>query len=152
HVEAKLSALAHRTEKQREADKSRRVHVTRGTELRSPGFRQDGSDGYSFTHRPNLDSLEKVSFARFDASPVQGAYVVGKEAHSHEQAKITNTIGDEGLLAGRSIRLFGKPKTDEQVTAEAHAFPTDKKNGEAIAEHQNQHRKHEEVQVGKEAR
>src|SRR5262249_12722507 len=45
--------------------------------------------------------------------------------------------------------LLVKVKSNQQVRAQPHAFPSHKHQDKIIRQHQRQHRKHEQIQVGK---
>src|SRR3989442_1141746 len=61
--------------------------------------------------------------------------------------KVADAVHDECLVACRGRVLFQKVEADQQVTAESHAFPAHEQQQEILREHQNQHEKHEQVEV-----
>ena len=65
-------------------------------------------------------------------------------------ARVTHTINDESFLAGVGSGLLQKVKTDQQVAAEAHAFPSNKEKKKIVGQHQGQHGEHEQVHVAEE--
>ncbi len=74
------------------------------------------------------------------------------EEHRHHDAPVTDAVGDEGLLAGRRRRLAGVPERDEEVRAGTDALPTEERDQQVLAEHQDGHREHEEAEVEEELR
>ena len=68
-----------------------------------------------------------------------------------EEAEVADPVGDEGLAPGVGLLLVGVPEADQQVAAEADALPPDEGEQQRVAEHQREHGRDEEVQVGEEA-
>ena len=74
--------------------------------------------------------------------------------HGQNQAEVTDPVDQERLFAGVCVVSVGvvatvKPEADQQEGCQSHAFPADEHGQEVVAEHQNQHGQHEEVQVDK---
>ena len=65
-----------------------------------------------------------------------------------QEADVADPVDDEGLLARVARALLVEPEADQQVGAEPDALPADEQDGIVRAEHQRQHREHEQVQVG----
>ena len=74
------------------------------------------------------------------------------EEHRQHEAPVTDAVGDERLLAGGRGRLAGVPERDQEVRAGADALPTEERDQQVLAEHQQRHREHEQVQVQEELR
>ena len=74
-----------------------------------------------------------------------------EQEHAEHETKVTDAIDDKGFLAGIRRGFSEKVKADEQVAREADAFPADKEKHIVRGQHQDQHEKHEQVQIGKEA-
>ena len=72
---------------------------------------------------------------------------VPEQEHGDQEAEVADPVDDERLLAGVGVDLVAEPEADQQVGAEAHAFPADEHHREAGAQHQHQHEDHEEVEV-----
>ena len=103
---------------------------------------------------PGLAAATTAACAE-DLVKLQGAKIGEDEEHGDEQSKIADAVGDEGFLGGDGIAdtilaLF-KPETDEQVGAQAHAFPADEHHQEVIGADQDHHGGDEEVEEDKEA-
>ena len=79
---------------------------------------------------------------------------VGREDQEHREQEpdVTDAVGDEGLLPRDRGGVALEPERDQQVRAEADALPPEEGHEEARAEHQDQHRRGEEVEVGEEPR
>ena len=56
------------------------------------------------------------------------------------------------FLPAAAFVVVLEPEADQQVAAEADAFPADEEHRQVVAEDQDQHREDEQVQVGEEAR
>ena len=55
------------------------------------------------------------------------------------------------FLPASAADFLQEVETDQQVAAQAHAFPADEEKHEIGGENQNQHEEHEQIQVGEEA-
>ena len=73
-----------------------------------------------------------------------------QQEHPQHEAEVADAINDERFLAGVGSRLFQKIETDEQVARKAHALPADEEQHVVRGHHQDQHEKHEQVEIGKE--
>ena len=67
------------------------------------------------------------------------------------EAEVADPVDDEGLLGGARGRRLLVPVADEEVAAQADRLPPDVQHQEVVAQDQQQHAEHEEVQVGEEA-
>src|ERR671922_2848816 len=73
-----------------------------------------------------------------------------QQKHAQDEAEVTDSIDDEGFVAGAGIIVIGIPKPDQSVRAQADSFPTDEKQQQTIAQHQGQHRRGEQVEISEE--
>ena len=73
------------------------------------------------------------------------------QKNRQRKAEIADAVYDERLVAGVGRVLLQKIEPDQQVAAQSHAFPSDEQQQEILRQHQNQHEKHEQVQVCEEA-
>ena len=84
----------------------------------------------------------------------RGAGLRGQEENQHDahhEAPIADAVCDERFLR-RVPRLFAVDViANEEIRAEAHAFPADKHQQEIVGQHECQHRKHKQVQKREEA-
>ena len=71
--------------------------------------------------------------------------------HGQRESEIADAVHDECFVAGIGGELLIEVEPDQQVAAEAHAFPPDKQNQVVGGQHQHQHEEHEEVEVREEA-
>ncbi len=94
-----------------------------------------------------IDELRDVVL---DAVPIERAREVGEEEHGAEETEIADAIGDERLLAGRSVGVLLVPEADEEVRAEPDALPPDEEHRQVVGHHEDEHREDEEVQVAEE--
>ena len=74
--------------------------------------------------------------------------------HQHQGAQdereVTDAVDDERLLGRVRCRLLLVVEANQQVRAQAHAFPADEHHQDVRAEHQHQHEEAEQVQVREE--
>ena len=94
---------------------------------------------------------------RFDRAERQRPYVVrGQTPEQDEQPEqesgVADAVDDERLLAGVGLLRVGVPEPDQQVGAQADAFPADEQQQQVVAQHQQQHRRGEQVKVREIAR
>ena len=85
----------------------------------------------------------------------------GREVHRAEveehqddrdgQAEVADAVGHERLVGRRRVGRVPVPEADEQVGREADALPADVEQQVAVGQHEQQHRRDEEVEVGEEA-
>ena len=57
----------------------------------------------------------------------------------------------KAFLPASAADFFQEPEADQQIAAEAHAFPSDEHQGEVRGHDQSEHEEHEEIQIGEEA-
>ncbi len=85
---------------------------------------------------------------------LEGAEIGEDEEHGDEQPKIADAVGDEGFFGSDGIAdtvlAFFKPETDEQVGAQAHAFPANEHHQEVVGADQDHHGGDEEVEENEE--
>ena len=74
---------------------------------------------------------------------VHGLESPEKEEDADGEAEVADARGDEGFFAGADGGLLQEPETDEQVAAEAHAFPADEHEDDVGGEHQSEHEEDE---------
>src|SRR5712671_4985254 len=74
-----------------------------------------------------------------------------EQEHAEHESEVADAIDDEGFLAGVSGGFAEEIKTDEQVTAESHAFPADEEEHVVGGQNEDEHEEHEEIEVGEEA-
>jgi hypothetical protein len=67
--------------------------------------------------------------------------------HPEQEPEVPDAVDDECLLAGVGRVLAVVVVADQEIGAEAHAFPADEQEQEVLGEDEGQHREHEEVQV-----
>ena len=73
------------------------------------------------------------------------------QQHAEHEAGVADAIDDECLLARVARRLLVEVEADQQVAAQAHAFPADEQQRVVVRQHQHQHEEHEQIQVAEEA-
>lgn len=71
--------------------------------------------------------------------------------HTEKEPDIAHAVHDEGLVCSLAVVVVVVPETDEEVGAEAHAFPTEEREEQAVGEHEHDHAEQEQVDVGEEA-
>ncbi len=126
-----LRRFAHRADEQQDAQRGQRMNVvTEELEIGVDLFGRRGEHG------------------------VEADRVVEQE-HAHDaerEAEIADPVDHEGLdrrgVGGRPVI----PEADQEVGAQADAFPAEEHLNEIVRRHQHQHEESEEVQVGHEPR
>src|SRR5258706_2808297 len=80
-----------------------------------------------------------------------GAQCHCRKENPEDKARIPNAIHDERLFPRIRSRLFQKIETDQQVAAQADAFPSHEHEQHVVRQDQRQHGEHKEVHVAEEA-
>ena len=88
---------------------------------------------------------------RENGAEVQRTKCPEQQKHPQHEAEIADAVDDERLLARVRRRLLQEIKPDQQVAAQPHAFPAHKQQHIVRRQHQDEHEKHEQVQIGEEA-
>ena len=57
----------------------------------------------------------------------------------------------KAFLPASAARVLHEPEADQQIGREADALPADEHQQVVVGQHQRQHEKHEQVQIGEEA-
>ena len=70
--------------------------------------------------------------------------------NAEQKRRVTDAVDDERFLACIGRGFFVEVKSDQQIAARAHAFPSDEQQQEIIRQHQHQHGEHEEIQIAEE--
>jgi hypothetical protein len=73
------------------------------------------------------------------------------DEQADRQRRISNASDDERLLRRRAVLGVPIPETDQQVTAEADAFPSHIEKKQIVGEDQGHHGGHKQIHVGKES-
>ena len=138
-----------------------------GHGIRQPDMKRDlrrltrGADeekqGRHHDHGQSPDHLSLKGGRPFgDLAKRQGSMSLGiqgpeKKKHTEDEAKVTDAVHDEGLVAGPGIALILVPESDQRIGAQSDAFPTDEHQQQAIAQHQGEHRGGKKIEIGEEA-
>src|SRR5271170_2057346 len=69
--------------------------------------------------------------------------------NSQQESRVTHAVHNKRLFSRVRRRFPVKIKSDQQIAACPDAFPAHKHHQEIIRQHQNQHRKHEQIQIPK---
>ena len=101
---------------------------------------------------PKLGLDRQARDGRRDALEVERAELGEQREHPEDERVVTDAVDDERLLAGVVRRLLLEPEADQQIRAEADALPADEHHREVRAEHQHEHERGEQVQIGEVAR
>ena len=92
-----------------------------------------------------------------DRGEVEGPETVAaerprEEEEAQEKARVADAVHEEGLLSRGGVLGLLVPEADQEIRAEAHSLPADEEEGQVVGKHEDEHRRHEEVQVGEVAR
>src|SRR6266403_3584636 len=85
-----------------------------------------------------------------DGLEIQRMECAEQQKHPQHESKIADAIDDERLFPCVRSRFSQEGEADEQVAREAYALPTNEQQHVICRQHQNQHEKHEQVEVRKE--
>ena len=88
---------------------------------------------------------------RADLREPKRAQRAQQQKQAEEEARVTDAVDDERLLPRVRRRLAQEVEPDQQVAAQAHAFPSDEQQQQIVRQDQRQHREHEQIQVAEEA-
>jgi len=116
-----------------------------------------GFAGYTEEHKER-DGNQHTRSSRTgigkDHIKIQRAKRPEHQEEGNQQAKITHAVDDECLLCRPGIPqpalAFFKPKTNQEIRTQTHAFPADKQHQEVVGTHQDHHCHDEEVEIHKE--
>ena len=67
-----------------------------------------------------------------------------------DESDIADPVDDERLLAGQGRAAAGEPEADQQVAAQPDQLPGHEDDQEVVGQDQQEHREHEQVEVGEE--
>jgi hypothetical protein len=88
---------------------------------------------------------------RIDVGEAKRAQIPGQRERAKNESGIADAVHDERLVGRGRSRLTMKVKTDQQIRAQAHAFPSHEQKHVVIRQDERKHRKHEQVHVSEEA-
>ena len=114
-----------------------------------------------FTHRTaqqhqgcphqHVVTICKVSRRQFHHfAEVQRAQLVVEDKQCEGEEHVTHTDHDEGFHCRSTILRIGVIETDQQIGAQAHAFPAEVHQQQVVGKHQNHHAGDKQVGVGEE--
>src|ERR1700674_3772972 len=86
-----------------------------------------------------------------DGLEIQRMEGAEQQKHTQHETEVANSIDDERFLSRIRSRFFQEVETDEQIARQPHALPADEKQHVIRGKHQDQHEKHEQVEVRKES-
>lgn len=97
-------------------------------------------------------AVSKVRWCQFHHfAEVQGAQFVVKNEQRESEEDVTHTGHDERFHCRCAILRIGVIETDQQIGAQAHAFPAEVHQQQVVGKHQNYHAGDEQVGVSEEA-
>src|SRR5713101_6293146 len=85
-----------------------------------------------------------------ELNEIQRSECSEQQKHSQHESEIADAIDDERLLPRIRSRFSQEVETNQQVTAEAYALPSNKEQHVIRCQHQDEHEKHEQIEVRKE--
>ena len=96
------------------------------------------------------DCSATSSMLREHAGERDRAHLLEHQEDGQRQADVTDPVHDERLLGGGGRGRSVRPEPDQQVGRQADALPAGVQGDERVAQHQQQHRRDEQVQVREE--
>src|SRR6266851_3800866 len=130
-MQAELRRFSHRADEEQDAGHGQRVEL--------PAEKPDGVAG-------------DVGRAGEDGVELQRAEDEEDGEDAEQEAEIADPVDDEGLDRGGIGAVAIVPEADQQIRAEADAFPAEEHLDEIVRRHQRQHEEGEEAEIGHEAR
>jgi len=79
---------------------------------------------------------------------VQAAQVGEEQEEAQQEAEVADAVDHEGLFPRAGLGRVAEPEADEQVAAEANAFPAQEHHQVVAPQHQGEHGEAEQVEVG----
>ena len=125
-VQRKLRGLTRGAHEEQQASDGERAELPHGVRLPCGGLGEDGLE-------------------------IQRTECAEEQEHPQHETEIADAVDDERLLARIRRGLLQEVEADQQVAAQAHAFPAYEEEHEIGGENENQHEEHEQIQVGEEA-
>ena len=86
-----------------------------------------------------------------DVDEAKRPQIPGERERAKNESGIADTVHNEGFVGRIAGRLTMKVETDQQIGAQAHAFPSHEQQHVVIRQDERKHRKHEQVHVSEEA-
>src|ERR1035437_4923270 len=88
---------------------------------------------------------------RVDVGEAERSQIPSQRKRAENESSIADAVHDERLVGSGRSRVAMKVKANQQIRAQAHAFPSHKQKHVVIRQDERKHREHEQVQVSKEA-
>ena len=104
----------------------------------------DGQDGIA-------DEVVAAAQQRVDVGEAERTEIPHQCQCSEDEASVADAVDDESLVGRVARGLTVEIETDQQVRAQAHAFPADEKQDVVVRQDEREHGEHEQVQVSEEA-
>ncbi len=102
--------------------------------------------------RTGIADLEVAAAQQgIDVSEAERAEVPHQSEGAENESGVADAVHDESLVRRVARRLAVEIKTDQQVRAQADAFPADEHENVIVRQDKREHGEHEEVQVSEEA-
>ena len=144
------AGVDHRRGVDQRGDRGRALH-----RIREPDMERELG---ALAHRPGEDqqrdehdrSLAELADALEDLADVERAEADEDQHDPEREAHVADAVDDECLLGGERRGALAVPEADEQVAAQPDQLPGHEHDQEVAGQHQQQHREHEQVQVGEE--
>ena len=83
-----------------------------------------------------------------DGREIERAKLAEEQKQSQQETEIADAVYPKRLIARIRSGFPQEPESNQQIAAQAHAFPSHEEHQVVRRQHQHQHEKHEQVEIG----
>ncbi len=86
-----------------------------------------------------------------DGREIERAKLAEEQKQPQQETEIADAVYPKRLIAGIGGGFLQEPESDEQIAAQADAFPSHEEHQVVRRQHQREHEKHEQIEIGEES-